>query len=638
MTELLRLTVSIMLISPLMGAFIISLMSKRIGGKGSEAVGIVMSSISLLMALLLWYQIVSLEMPKGYSLIYRWVDTESWHVVMGVWVDRLSVCMAFMVSSISWLVQIYSVGYMRDDPGYARYFSLINVFTGAMLVLVMSSNMMEMFFAWEAMSVASYGLIGFWYERESASLAAFKAIMVNRLGDYGLLMGILLWGVWSGSWNVSDMLVWNASHVSMTMNQLYCVTGLMLLGIMSKSAQIPLHIWLPDSMEGPTPISALIHAATMVTAGVFWIIRFSTLFSQVPLVSCFLMIIGSVGALWMGMIACTRDDIKSVIAYSTLSQLGIMIAGCGIMAYNLVLFHVFTHACTKAMLFLAAGQVIYYMQHEQDMRQMGGLMNRLPITMVVMFLGSLSLVGIPPFSGFWSKDSIIHVMLHQADYVPVACAWLIILSGGFSAAYMTRLIKNVFFGSLRTEPLQSERMNGMLLVVLSFLLPSIFLGVWILPAMMDAGYWGFMDVPMRQISLIKEEGGFLLIKNIWTQPSVYVVFLGSFMAWNIDYIHDYMPSVCTRTYAACIRLGLMLDDWFWGACRIIWSLGEVVNMIDDVGFQTYCVTALGMGVYNCSVWIKSCMNGQVIRLVQSLGVMLVLSSLLITYQIMGVTV
>lgn len=617
MNELLRLTVSLMLICPLMASIVIVLMHRRVGPKGSEAISICMGALSVLMALLLWYQIISLEAPRGYAMMYRWVHVYPLQVVMGVWLDRLSACMAFMVAMIAWFVQIYSIGYMKNDPGYVRYFTLISFFTGSMLVLVMSSNMIQMFFAWEAMSIASYALIGFWYEKESASLASFKAIMINRFGDYCLLMGILLWGIWGGSWSVADVLSADVLGL-LTMGQLYWITSLMLVGVMIKSAQIPFHIWLPSAMEAPTSISALIHAATMVIAGVFWILRFSTLFSHVLYLNYFLMFMGSLGALWMAIIACNQDNIKSVMAYSTLSQLGVMIAATGSRSYNLVLFHLFTHAYTKAMIFLAVGQVIYCMHSEQRMSAMGGLGKRLPITLVIVFLGSLSMVGVPPLSGFWSKDTIVHVFWDNADCFHQLCAWMLIASTGVSAAYMTRVIKMVFFGPLETEPRHAESLNGMTVILLVLLVPSLFLGLWLTDAMLDIRYWNFMPDISIQSSLFLEDTQTMLL-NAWFKPSVYIAPLGSMLAWNVDYLVKYLPNIVIRFWMGMSNGGLKINDWYVYISKTLFALGEKIAMIDDVFFQKHCVLAIGRGVLSLSSVMKVFMNGKLGRYIEGMG-------------------
>src|SRR6185312_13065323 len=373
-----------------------------------------------------------------------WLVTDSVKMDVGFLIDRLSAMMMVVVTFVSLCVHVYTIGYMSDDPGYQRFFSYISLFTFSMLMLVMSNNFMQLFFGWEAVGVVSYLLIGFWYTRPSAIFANLKAFLVNRVGDFGFLLGIAAVLYYTGSLDYHTAFAAApaiaAKSVPFVSAQpgsaitLICVC--LFVGAMGKSAQMPLHVWLPDSMEGPTPISALIHAATMVTAGIFMVARMSPLFELSQTALSLVLIIGASTALFMGLLGIINNDIKRVIAYSTPSQLGYMTAGLGASAYSVAIFHLMTHAFFKALLFLAAGAVIIAMHHEQDMRKMGGLRKYMPITYWTALIGSLALCGIPPFAGFYSKDAIIEAV--QLSTTPGAgSAYAAILSGVFVTALYT---------------------------------------------------------------------------------------------------------------------------------------------------------------------------------------------------------
>jgi len=364
--------------------------------------------------------------------VYTWLTSGDLTLEIGFLIDRLTVLMMLVVTFVSLMVHIYTIGYMADDPGYQRFFSYISLFTFSMLMLVMSNNFLQLFFGWEAVGLVSYLLIGFWYTRETAIYANLKAFLVNRVGDFGFLLGIGLVWAYFGTLDyaqVFQMAPQMASHTislidghEWSLMAVICI--LLFIGAMGKSAQFPLHVWLPDSMEGPTPISALIHAATMVTAGIFMVTRMSPLFELSDTALSFVMVIGAITALFMGFLGIIQNDIKRVVAYSTLSQLGYMTVALGASAYSVAIFHLMTHAFFKALLFLAAGSVIMAMHHNQDIRYMGGLRKYLPITWITSLIGSLALIGTPFLSGFYSKDSIIEAVkfsqLAGSDFAYVA--------------------------------------------------------------------------------------------------------------------------------------------------------------------------------------------------------------------------
>ena len=442
---------------PLAAAIIAGLFGKLIGRTAAHVVTIAAVGLSFLLSAQVAWQLISGEVGVYNDSVYTWLVSDGIRMEVGFLVDHLSVLMMCVVTFVSFCVHVYTIGYMHEDPGYQRFFSYISLFTFAMLMLVMSNNFLQLFFGWEAVGVVSYLLIGFWYTRPSAIFANMKAFLVNRVGDFGFVLGIAGVVYYTGSldyraaFEAAPMLAaaefalsdtWTVSAIT-----LICI--LLFIGAMGKSAQVPLHVWLPDSMEGPTPISALIHAATMVTAGIFMVARFSPLFEQSEVALSFVLVIGATTALFMGFLGIVNNDIKRVVAYSTLSQLGYMTVALGASAYSAAIFHLMTHAFFKALLFLAAGSVIIGMHHEQDMRKMGGLAKVMPITAITCWVGALALIGTPFLSGFYSKDFIIE-SVHEADRWGATYAYWCVLIGVFVTAFYTfRMIFMTFHGAPR---------------------------------------------------------------------------------------------------------------------------------------------------------------------------------------------
>ena len=394
---------------------------------------------------------------NGYTAnynLYTWLTSGDIQFNVGFWIDNLTAMMMVVVTFVSLMVHVYTIGYMHEDPGYSRFFSYISLFTFSMLMLVMSNNLMQLFFGWEAVGLVSYLLIGFWYTRPTAIYANLKAFLVNRVGDFGFLLGIAMVLFYTGSLDyatvfkaapaLADAQVMLIPNVSWSVMTVTCI--LLFIGAMGKSAQVPLHVWLPDSMEGPTPISALIHAATMVTAGIFMVARMSPLFELSTTALSFVMITGAITALFMGFLGIIQNDIKRVVAYSTLSQLGYMTVALGASAYSVAIFHLMTHAFFKALLFLAAGSVIMGMHHDQDIRNMGNLKKYMPVTWITSLIGSLALIGTPFFAGFYSKDSIIEAVKFS-NITGSGFAYFAVLAGVFvTAFYSFRLYFLVFHG------------------------------------------------------------------------------------------------------------------------------------------------------------------------------------------------
>jgi len=391
--------------------------------------------------------------------VYTWITMGETRLEIGFLIDRLTALMMVVVTFVSLMVHVYTIGYMADDPGYQRFFSYISLFTFSMLMLVMSNNFLQLFFGWEAVGLVSYLLIGFWYTRESAIYANLKAFLVNRVGDFGFVLGIGLILAYFGTLDYAAVFA-KAPQIAGTTIGLWPGSSWLLLtvvclclfvGAMGKSAQFPLHVWLPDSMEGPTPISALIHAATMVTAGIFMVARMSPLFEWSETALSVVLVIGALTAAAMALVAITQFDIKRVVAYSTLSQLGYMTAALGASAYSAGIFHLMTHAFFKAVLFLGAGSVIIALHHEQDMRRMGGLRKFMPITYFTVLIGALANAGLPPFAGFFSKDAIIEAV-HESTVAGAGFAFWLLLAAVFAGGvYSVRLVCMTFHGQPRMD-------------------------------------------------------------------------------------------------------------------------------------------------------------------------------------------
>lgn len=481
---------------PLFGAVISGFLGSRLSEKTVHSLTIFCVFISACLSAYVFYDVMQ-NNTYEYSL-YTWANLGELRFEIGFLVDTLSASMMLVVNFVSLMVHVYTIGYMNGDPGYKRFFSYISLFTFAMLMLVMSNNFLQLFFGWEAVGLVSYLLIGFWFKKETAIYANLKAFLVNRVGDLGFLLGIGLLVSVTGSLNYLEVFdsIAKIDYQKYILFEWWSVSLLTLIsiclfiGAMGKSAQFPLHVWLPDSMEGPTPISALIHAATMVTAGIFMVSRMSPIFELSEQALIFIMIIGSITAFFMGVLGMIQNDIKKVVAYSTLSQLGYMTVALGASAYSLAMFHLITHAFFKALLFLAAGSVIIGMHHEQDIRKMGGLWKKMPITWLVSLIGSLSLIGFPFFSGFYSKDLII--MAVGVSNLDVARFVHLLLEVGvfITAFYSFRMFFMVFHGKHRFDADKHSPNESKLVVTLPLVLlaiPSLFLGGLIFEPLVFSG-------------------------------------------------------------------------------------------------------------------------------------------------------
>ena len=452
--------------APLVGAMVAGFAGRAIGKKATHRVAILGVLVSLLASLWVMHDVSQGNTFNG--ALYSWAVIGKLKMEVGFLIDQLTAMMMVVVTFVSLMVHVYTIGYMEEDDGYQRFFAYISLFTFSMLMLVMSNNLLQLFFGWEAVGLVSYLLIGFWYTKPSAIYANLKAFMVNRVGDFGFVLGIGLLVAWTGSLDYAEIFAAAPNLEKVTIQligdtpwSLITVTCICLfVGAMGKSAQFPLHVWLPDSMEGPTPISALIHAATMVTAGIFMVSRMSPLYEMSETALSFVMIIGAITAFFMGLMGIIQNDIKRVVAYSTLSQLGYMTVALGASAYSVAVFHLMTHAFFKALLFLGAGSVIIGMHHDQDIRHMGGLRKYMPITWVTSLIGSLALVGTPFFSGFYSKESIIEAV-HHANVPGSGIAYWALLSGVFvTAFYSFRMYFLVFHGKPRFETAHGHDAHG----------------------------------------------------------------------------------------------------------------------------------------------------------------------------------
>jgi NADH-quinone oxidoreductase subunit L len=449
-------------LAPLVGAVVAGLFGKTVGRRGAHSITILGVLVSFILSAMV-LKSVAVDSARFNATVYEWMVLGGLKMEVGFLIDGLSAMMMCVVTFVSLMVHIYTIGYMEEDPGYQRFFSYISLFTFSMLMLVMSNNFLQLFFGWEAVGLVSYLLIGFWYTKPTAIFANMKAFLVNRVGDFGFILGIGLIVTYAGTLNYGEAFARGPEMAKLMLPgtgwMLITVTCICLfIGAMGKSAQFPLHVWLPDSMEGPTPISALIHAATMVTAGIFMVARMSPLFELSDTALSFILVIGAITALFMGFLGIIQNDIKRVVAYSTLSQLGYMTVALGASAYSVAVFHLMTHAFFKALLFLAAGSVIIGMHHDQDIRNMGGLRKYMPITWITSLLGSLALIGTPLFAGFYSKDSIIEAV-HASNLPGSGFAYFAVIAGVFvTAFYSFRMYFLVFHGKerFRHKPFPGE--------------------------------------------------------------------------------------------------------------------------------------------------------------------------------------
>src|SRR6202522_1863956 len=535
-------------LAPLAAAIIAGLFGKSIGKAGAHGVTILGVGIWCVLSFYVLYQILFNGLAPYNGTVYTWLVSDGVTMDVGFLIDRLSAMMMVVVTFVSLMVHVYTVGYMDEDPGYQRFFSYISLFTFSMLMLVMANNFVQLFFGWEAVGVVSYLLIGFWYTRPTAIFANLKAFLVNRVGDFGFVLGIAAVLRYTGSLDYATVFAHAGQitaaqvHVSATIIwpaiTFTCIC--LFVGAMGKSAQIPLHIWLPDSMEGPTPISALIHAATMVTAGIFMVARMSPLFEQSETALSFVLIIGGTTTFFMGLVGVVNNDIKRVIAYSTLSQLGYMTVALGASAYGAGIFHLMTHAFFKALLFLAAGSVIMAMHHEQDMRKMGGLRKYMPYTYWTFLAGSLALIGFPGTSGFFSKDLLIDAV-HDSHRAGALYAYYCTLGGVFvTALYTFRAFFMTFHGKERMDEETRHHLRESPLVVtvplILLAIPSLVVGWLTEQPILFGGYFQGAIRVLPSDDVLREvgeefHGPGAVLASMFTSPVIYCAAAGVFVAY-----------------------------------------------------------------------------------------------------------
>ena len=463
----------LILFLPLIGSVISGFFGKKIGDRNSQVLTSSFVSISATLSLVVLYKVISSDYSNN-LVVATWINSGTLNVNWSIKIDSLSAVMFVVVNFVSALVHIYSIGYMSHDPHKTRFMAYLSLFTFAMLTLVSSDNFIQLFFGWEGVGLCSYFLIGFWFKKESANKAAIKAFVVNRVGDFGLALGIFLIFYVFGTVNydevfeqVPNVLDKEINFIGINIEIIDLICLLLLIGAMGKSAQFLLHTWLPDAMEGPTPVSALIHAATMVTAGVFLIVRCSPIYEYSPLALTVITIIGMTTAFFAATVALVQNDIKKIIAYSTCSQLGYMFFAAGVGAYNVAMFHLFTHAFFKALLFLGAGAVIHSFHEEQDINKMGGVIKKLPYTYVLMLIGTLALTGFPFLSGFYSKDAIIEFAYLRGNGIGILAAFVGIITALLTSIYSWRLIFKTFHGNYNNKELSVDKIHESPLVMIA---------------------------------------------------------------------------------------------------------------------------------------------------------------------------
>jgi len=599
----------IIALTPLAGCLLAGLFGNTIGRRGAHTVTILGVAVSAVLSAYVLCGFIDGSRAKFDENVYTWLTMNGLDFSVGFLVDSLTALMMVVVTSVSLMVHIYTIGYMADEEvGYQRFFSYISLFTFSMLMLIMSNNFIQLFFGWEAVGLVSYLLIGFYFKRDSAIFANLKAFLVNRVGDFGFVLGIgLVLAYFGGSLRYADVFAYLPNVVGSTLFgwDLITITCLLLfVGAMGKSAQFPLHVWLPDSMEGPTPISALIHAATMVTAGLFMVSRMSPMYELSTTALSVIMVIGAITALFMGFLGTIQNDIKRVVAYSTLSQLGYMTVALGVSAYSVAMFHVMTHAFFKALLFLAAGSVIIGMHHDQDMRNMGGLRKYMPITWFTMLLGNLALIGTPLFSGFYSKDSIIEAV-HASNLPGSGFAYFAVLASVFvTAFYAFRQYFIVFHGKERwreakhdhhddhghhhglkpsDNPHESPWVVTLPLILLA--IPSVIIGYIAIEPMLYGNF--FKDViyvnhklhPVMHIMKEEFHGAMAMVSHSLHTPVLYLAIGGVLAAWFLYVKAPQLPAKIAQAF------------------RPVYVLFENKYYLDNIYFAVFAKGTRALGTF-----------------------------------------
>lgn len=629
-------------LAPLVGSLLAGILGtqfagNRIGRATSHTVTILGVLVAFVLSAMTLHSVVT-ENAFFNQTIYTWMVVGDLRMEVGFLVDSLTAMMMVVVTFVSLMVHLYTIGYMEEDAGYNRFFAYISLFTFSMLMLVMSNNLLQLFFGWEAVGLVSYLLIGFWFNKPTATFANMKAFLVNRVGDFGFILGIGLIAAYAGSLNYTEIFSKSSDLGNLyfpgTDWMLVTVVAICLfIGAMGKSAQFPLHVWLPDSMEGPTPISALIHAATMVTAGIFMVSRMSPIFEMSDTALNFILVIGAITALFMGFLGIIQNDIKRVVAYSTLSQLGYMTVALGASAYSVAVFHLMTHAFFKALLFLGAGSVIMGVHHNQDIRWMGGLRKYMPITWITSLLGSLALIGTPLFSGFYSKDSIIEAVAFS-DLPAAGFASFAVLAGVFvTAFYSFRMYFLVFHGEERYDqnpeahhddhhgghsgkPHESPWVVTLPLVLLA--VPSVFIGfLTVQPMLFGEFFKDVIFVDARHGAMAGLEGIFhgplaMAVHALQTAP-FWLALAGVVTAYYMYMINPALPAAIKKSMRPIYSLleNKYYMDWFNEnvLARFARTLGAGLWKVGD---QALIDGAVVNGSWKCVGWIAG-----ILRWIQS---------------------
>ena len=639
-------------LSCLIGSIVAGLFGHAIGRVGAHRVTISGVAISFVLSTVVFVDVMGGNLFNG--TVYTWAVSGGVTFEIGFLIDELTAMMMVVVTFVSFMVHIYTIGYMQDDPGYQRFFSYIALFTFSMLMLVMSNNFLQLFFGWEAVGLVSYLLIGFWYQRESAIAANLKAFLVNRVGDFGFLLGIAAILYVFGSLDYATVFQAAPGVASDTVADtetlwITVICLLLFLGAMGKSAQVPLHVWLPDSMEGPTPISALIHAATMVTAGIFMVARMSPLFEYSDTALNVVLVIGSLTAFFMALIGLVQNDIKRVVAYSTLSQLGYMTVALGASAYAAGIFHLGTHAFFKALLFLAAGSVIIALHHQQDMRYMGGLKRVMPITWITAIVGTLALIGFPGFSGFFSKDAIIEAV-HYSEQPAAGFAYVALTLGTLiTAFYSWRLIFLTFHGKPRMSEHDFEHAKEspwvVTLPLILLAIPSVIIGwMYVQPLLFGDFFGNSIKVLPEHDTLAKIGAHYdhdrsvawqMLLHGLTALPVILTV-IGTVLAYIMYIQKPELPGKIANTFSGLYRVLMNkygfdefnefvfargarnIGSFFWrkgdervidglmvnGTARVVGWFSSVIRHI-QTGYVYHYAFAMIIGLFAFMTWFLS---------------------------------
>jgi NADH-quinone oxidoreductase subunit L len=585
-------------LAPLAAAIVAGLAGKQIGRKGAHSITIGAVGLSCVLSLHVLYQMYWGGAETENISVYTWAVSDGLRMEVGFLVDRLTALMMAVVTFVSFMVHIYTIGYMHDDPGYQRFFSYISLFTFSMLMLVMSNNFLQLFFGWEAVGLVSYLLIGFWFKRETAIFANLKAFLVNRVGDFGFILGIAAVVMFTGSLDYATVFGEAETVAGQSIqvlpdnpwNAMTLICILLFIGAMGKSAQAPLHVWLPDSMEGPTPISALIHAATMVTAGIFMVARMSPLYEFSTTALAVVIVIGAITAFFMGLLGIVQNDIKRVVAYSTLSQLGYMTVALGASAYSAAIFHLMTHAFFKALLFLAAGSVIIAMHHEQDIRKMGGIRKYMPITYWTSLIGSLALIGFPGTAGFFSKDLLIEAVRESHWHGQGAVYWIAYLSvllGVFvTALYSFRMFFLVFHGEERMDKHTKSHLHEtpwvVTLPLVMLAIPSLVIGWVTVEPVLFGGFFGDAIVVQSSHDVLGHMG------ESWHGPAGLLLH-----AWQTPVFWLAMAGLATAVFFYLLRPDLPAK--IQNKVEGLYNLLDRKYYFDDLYIKGFAAWARGLG-------------------------------------------